>query len=107
MKKARPFIKTLTGNRRFKRLLGVSGESRGMRSGLVAIKPGESVGWHSTERKEEALIILDGKAKVCLGKKTVTACGSSFVYLPRGVCHNVQNSGAGILRYVYLTYQPR
>ncbi|MFA5115552.1 MAG: cupin domain-containing protein [Candidatus Omnitrophota bacterium] len=107
MKDPKPFIKTLSAKRRFKRLLGVSGESRGMRSGLVALKPGESIGWHSTEHKEEALIILEGRGKVYLGKKTVTACGSSFVYLPRGTCHNVKNTGTGILKYVYLTSQPR
>ena len=31
-----------------------------MRSGSVKLKPGESVGWHSTLTNEEALVILHG-----------------------------------------------
>jgi quercetin dioxygenase-like cupin family protein len=32
-----------------------------MRGGSVRLKPGESVGWHSTSGNEEALVILHGQ----------------------------------------------
>jgi hypothetical protein len=39
-------------------LLKGAPQTRGMRGGSVKLKPGESVGWHSTSANEEALVIL-------------------------------------------------
>jgi len=41
-------------------LLKGSPQTSGMRGGSVKLKPGESVGWHSTSANEEALVILRG-----------------------------------------------
>ena len=35
-------------------------QTSGMRGGSVKLKPGDSVGWHSTAANEEALVILHG-----------------------------------------------
>jgi hypothetical protein len=35
-------------------------QTSGMRGGSVKLKPGESVGWHSTAANEETLVILHG-----------------------------------------------
>src|SRR5271169_967973 len=42
-------------------LLKGAPETSGMRGGSVRLKPGESVGWHSTSGNEEALVILHGQ----------------------------------------------
>ncbi len=41
-------------------LLGKAPQTSGMTGGSVKLKPGESVGWHSTSANEEALVILHG-----------------------------------------------
>jgi hypothetical protein len=38
-------------------------QTAGLRSGFVRLKPGESVGWHTTGINEEELIILKGRGK--------------------------------------------
>jgi hypothetical protein len=35
-------------------------QTSGMRGGSVMLKPGDSVGWHSTAANDEALVILHG-----------------------------------------------
>src|ERR1039457_1411016 len=41
-------------------LLKGAPQTTGMRSGFVRLKPGASVGWHSTGQNEESLVILRG-----------------------------------------------
>jgi len=45
----------------YTRLLGGPPQSVSMRSGKVILQPGETVGLHSTNEKEEFIIILDGE----------------------------------------------
>lgn len=94
----------LKGRQRFLRLLGDSGKIKGLRCGLVTLKPRESIGEHKTENKEEVLIILKGKATVYYGKnKTLKASQNTFIFIPAETAHNVKNSGKEILQYVYVT----
>ncbi len=100
------FCTQLKGKQRFLRLLGDSAKAKGLKAGLVTLKPKESIGEHKTENKEEALIILKGSAIVCYGKgKKVKAPENSFVFIPCETLHNVKNSGSKILQYVYVTTQ--
>jgi quercetin dioxygenase-like cupin family protein len=41
-------------------LLQGTPQTTGMRSGFVRLKPGATVGWHTTGKNEEALVILRG-----------------------------------------------
>jgi mannose-6-phosphate isomerase-like protein (cupin superfamily) len=95
--------KSLMGKRRFTRLVGRHGKLKGISSGLVVLKPKESVGEHTTGHKEEVIIILKGHAKVSWGKKSISVGENSFLYMPRHTVHNMQNSGRAPLKYVYLT----
>jgi len=99
----KPFIKSLKISGRFKRLAGHSAKTEGLKSGLVSLKPGEAIGCHCTKDKEEALIILEGRARVFYGKKQGYAGKDSFVFIPRDTMHDVKNIGPGQLRYVYVT----
>ncbi len=51
--KQKVFLKTLAGSRKFKRLLGDRQKLKGLRAGLVVLKPSACVGEHNTEHKEE------------------------------------------------------
>ena len=105
MKKIKTFAIKLKGKKRFTRLLGDSSK-KGLRAGLMTLKPKESIGEHKTEHKEEVIVILNGSATVYFGKnEKLMAPQNTFVYIPPETLHNVKNSGSKILRYLYVTAQ--
>ena len=103
-KKLKPKVINLnkhTGNH-FPILTG-SPETVTMCSGLVSLKPGKSVGTHSTKDYEEIIIILEGKGKIEIqGQKSVKAEPGIVVYNPPQTEHNVINTGKKQLRYIYV-----
>ena len=103
MDKLKPLRVKLTGNKKYLRLLGGSPDTAGLRSGYVRLKPKEEIGHHSTESKEEVLVILEGKAKVCFDRNpSILSAGNSFVYIPPHTGHNVINVGNTVLKYIYI-----
>jgi len=104
MKEIKAFSSKLKSRQRFTRLLGDSSKTKGLRSGLVTLKPQEEIGAHKTENKEEVIIILEGSALIYYGKnKKIRASQNTFVYIPPETTHNVKNSGSKTLRYLYVT----
>ena len=104
MQKLKPATLNLKSSRKFKRLLGGRVKTRNLRCGLVTLKPGESVGEHSTDNKEEVLIILQGRARVSYAKhKFFKLKEHSLVYFSPRTAHNVENIGTEKLKYLYLT----
>jgi quercetin dioxygenase-like cupin family protein len=94
----------LKGNERFLRLLAGAPQTRGMKSGYVTLKPGESVGEHAADGREECVIVLEGTAEVSVqGEPSFRAEGRSAVYISPGSVHDIRNAGATPLRYVYVT----
>ena len=84
-------------------LLRGAPQTTGMRSGFVRLKPGATVGWHTTGKNEEALVILHGQGEALIDgqpKRTLVAPG--FAYIPPETRHNVSNSGKEQLEYVYV-----
>jgi mannose-6-phosphate isomerase-like protein (cupin superfamily) len=100
----KPLVVRLSdGGARFQRLLAGAGDTAGMKSGYMTLKPCESVGEHSTENREEALIILEGEARISFdGRAEVSAPAGSLVYIPAQTRHDVRNEGPGLLRYIYV-----
>ena len=104
MKKLQVLTIRLKGRQRFIRLLGDSSKIKGLRSGLVTLKPQESVGEHKTDKKEEVIVILKGSATIYYGKnKKIKAPRNTFAYIPPETPHNLENSGSKILQYLYVT----
>jgi mannose-6-phosphate isomerase-like protein (cupin superfamily) len=78
-------------------------ESAGMRSGFVRLKPGQSVGSHSTGRNEETLVVLHGKGTARIeGQEGLPFEAPALVYIPSGTHHNVENTGEETLEYEYV-----
>lgn len=103
MSKLKPLKVKLTGKNKYLRLLGGSPDSAGLRSGYVKLKPKAEIGHHSTDSKEEALVILEGKAKISFDRyPAFCVAENSFVYIPPHTEHNVRNIGKTILRYIYI-----
>ena len=78
-------------------------QTTGMRSGFVRLKPGETVGWHTTGKNEEALVILHGQGKALIdGQPAQPFVAPAFVYISPATRHNVENTGKEPLEYVYV-----
>jgi mannose-6-phosphate isomerase-like protein (cupin superfamily) len=83
-------------------------ESVKMKSGLVVLAPGKSVGKHSTEHNEELLVVLEGQGEMIFqdGSKLPVKANTAL-YCPPETEHNVTNTGTGLLRYVYIVADAR
>jgi len=78
-------------------------QTTGMRSGFVRLKPGATVGWHTTGKNEEALVILRGQGTALIdGQAGQPFAAPAFVYIPPATRHNVANTGKELLEYVYV-----
>ncbi len=84
-------------------LLKGAPQTSGMRGGSVKLKPGESVGWHSTAGNEEALVILHGSGVANVeGHPDVPLLEKMLAYIPPATRHNVTNTGTQALEYVWV-----
>ena len=85
-------------------LLRGAPQTAGLHSGFVRLKPGESVGWHTTGQHEEALVIMHGRGEARIeGRPARPFTAPKLVYIPPAARHNVANTGDGLLEYVYVT----
>lgn len=84
-------------------LLKGTPQTSGMRGGSVKLKPGDSVGWHSTAANEEALVILHGSGVANIeGHPDVPLKENMLAYIPPATRHNVTNNGTEVLEYVWI-----
>ena len=82
-------------------------ETATMRSGLVVLAPGKSVGTHSTGANEELLVVLEGVGEFRLEGQNLPLVAGTALYCPPGRTHDVCNTGPATLRYVYVTASTR
>ena len=89
-------------------LLEGAPQTAGMRSGFVRLKPGETVGWHTTGKNEESLVVLRGRGEARIeGQPARAFAGPALVYIPPATRHNVANTGNESLQYVYVVAPTR
>jgi len=79
-----------------------SSKAERLKSGFVILKPGEEVGSHKTLKKEELLIILEGKATVVCENKEAHLEELQIIFIPENTEHNVRNDSEKILKYLYI-----
>jgi mannose-6-phosphate isomerase-like protein (cupin superfamily) len=103
MEELKPQYVRISGTGRFTRLLAGIPSTAGMKSGYVTLNPGEAVGEHRTDAREEAVIILEGRAGVFCGQaRSFIAEAPGLVYIPPDTLHDIRNEGNSPLRYVYV-----
>lgn len=91
------------GAQEYVRLLGGPPESVSMRSGVVTLQPGNSVGKHTTEAYEELLVILEGSgAFILTDGRQLEMKVEHVLYCPPFTEHDVLNTGTTPLRYIYI-----
>lgn len=84
-------------------LLKGAPQTSGMRGGSVRLRPGESVGWHSTGEQEESLVVLHGTGSLNIdGQPDVAVHQYMLAYIPTSTRHNVTNTGTEVLEYVWI-----
>ncbi|MGO9337198.1 MAG: cupin domain-containing protein [Terracidiphilus sp.] len=78
-------------------------QTAGMRSGFVRLVSGATVGWHTTGKNEESLVILHGQGEALIeGQAKQAFVAPALVYIPPATRHNVANTGKELLEYVYV-----
>jgi quercetin dioxygenase-like cupin family protein len=83
-------------------------ETAGMRSGLVVLESGASVGKHNTGAHEEQLVVLEGEGEFRAdGAGPLAIDTRSVVYCPPHCEHDVVNTGQHPLRYIYVVAEAR
>lgn len=94
----------LESTKKYQRLLSKDLGSFGIKAGHVILKSGEDIGEHSTDKREEIIIILKGKGEARIGKEGVLKIeGDTVLYIPPQTEHDIKNSGRGILEYIFVT----
>ena len=87
----------------FQRILGGPPSTVRMKSGLVSLEPGETVGTHSTDNKEELIIVMEGNGEMVFdGYNSVKLSLGQNAYCPPYTKHNIINTGNKPLRYIYV-----
>lgn len=84
-------------------IVGGPPETRTMKSGLVTIAPGGSIGKHDTKANEEILLPLEGEGELRFeGRPPVSIRPGVAVWTPSHTAHDVVNTGKTRLRYVFV-----
>ena len=80
----------------------------GLRAGVVVLRPGGIMEWHSTQEHEELLIAMTGRVVLEVladsGRlRRVAVRAGQCAFLPRRVRHRVVNRSTASARYIYVT----
>jgi mannose-6-phosphate isomerase-like protein (cupin superfamily) len=96
------FTIRLNDKAEYQRILEGKPQTLGMRSGRVHLEPGKACGQHSTKNQEELLVFLAGQGELLIGADVRHPVGAGRVaYIPPETLHDVSNTGAEPLIYVY------
>ncbi len=99
-----PRLVKLESIEKYQRLVNKDLGSSGLKSGHVVLKAGENIGEHSTNEREEIIIVLRGEGKAVVDKnKIFTIKGNHVLYIPPQTTHDIKNSGKKDLEYVFVT----
>ena len=86
----------------YQRLLAGAPQTCGMKAGRVHLKPGEDVGQHSTDAREEILVFLSGQGQALINEnKTLNVAVGNVAYVPPHTTHNIKNTGTTPLIYIF------
>jgi mannose-6-phosphate isomerase-like protein (cupin superfamily) len=91
------------GDQSYFKLLGGPPETRSIKSGLVTLSPGKSIGVHSTKSNEEVIVPLAGCGQLqCVDHESIELTTGLIAYVPPQTEHDVINTGSIDLRYIFI-----
>jgi quercetin dioxygenase-like cupin family protein len=77
-------------------------KSRALKSGRVILEPGEEIGEHVTEAREELIVVLKGRATLIKERETIEIEQGNTHFINEGIKHNVKNNSDQVLEYIYV-----
>jgi len=77
-------------------------ESKALKAGRVVLSPGEEIGEHKTDKREELIIILRGTATLIKEGEQIQLKIGETHYIEPETKHNVVNNSDEELEYVYV-----
>lgn len=81
-------------------------ESISMKSSRIKLSPGEEVGRHVTEGREEVIIVLRGQATLVketeTGNRIMVLNERDAHFIGKDISHNVKNESGEEVEYVYV-----
>jgi mannose-6-phosphate isomerase-like protein (cupin superfamily) len=75
-------------------------------AGLTVFEPGESSAWHNHAESEELDIILRGEGMLKDGEELVPFRRGEWMFIPKGVFHQHQNTGDEPLCLIWMYTPP-
>lgn len=76
--------------------------SKLLKAGKIELQPGEDVGEHKTDRREEIIIVLKGTATLIKEGEEITMKRGDSHYIQEGITHNVKNLSKSKTEYMYV-----
>ena len=76
--------------------------SQQTKCGRIRLMPGEEVGEHVTEGREETITVLKGTASVYIEDQRMDIPERDVVFVKENVRHNVKNHTDSVLEYIYV-----
>jgi mannose-6-phosphate isomerase-like protein (cupin superfamily) len=73
-----------------------------MKAARISLSPGEDIGEHKTERREELILTLKGEVTLVLGKERIALKEGQAYFLGEGLSHNVVNGSMEEAEYIYV-----
>lgn len=95
------FAVELNNEKGYQRLIPGAPTTHGMKSGRVYLEPGADCGVHSTEDKEEQLVFLQGQGTADIAGEKLPVGKGKICYIPPQTEHNIFNTGAEPLVYIF------
>ena len=78
-------------------------ESRRIKAGMVKLLPGEEVGAHVTEGREEIIVVTKGVGRLEIAGSGEKIEEGKAYFVGEGKLHNVRNDSSKRLEYFYIT----
>lgn len=89
---------------KYQRLVNEDSGTCGIKSGHVILKPGERIGKHTTENREEMVIVLKGRGEAKIAQEnTLKIKKNTVLYVPPQTIHDIKNTGSKVLEYIFIT----
>ena len=73
-----------------------------LKSGRVKLSSGEEVGEHVTDKKEEIIIVMKGKATIVEEDKEFVVEEKNIHFIKEGTTHNIKNLSDEEIEYIYV-----
>lgn len=77
--------------------------SKRLKSGLVILRKGEEVGEHTTNEREEIIVVISGTARAIVERNEFDVEEGHMIFIPEKKIHNMKNISDAVLKYVYIT----